>query len=168
MPRSWSHLGHRFFEVLFARPLTPDELVQAAEWLGPGLWDPFVSQQRADQRHAFNAGVKVAASRPDRTDLVQAALLHDVGKRRSRLGVIGRTIATVLIRLGLPVTRRVRDYRDHGEIGATELMSSGAPEVVVLFARHHPEERPPGISRDDWAALSAADEPGMPRNRKGR
>jgi hypothetical protein len=163
MSRTVRHLGHRFFEVLFAKRLDADELAQAADWLEPELWSPFISQQRADQRHGFNAARKVAVFRPGRPDLVQAAMLHDVGKRMSNLGVIGRTFATILIGLGAPLGDRVRQYRDHGEIGADELAALGAPEVVVLFARHHSSERPEGMTAGDWGALILADEPGMPR-----
>jgi hypothetical protein len=160
MGRSLLHLTHRFFEVLRARPLDDAETTHARTILGPDLWPLFVAQQVPDQRHGFNAGKKLTG-KPH--DLVAAAMLHDVGKADSSLGVIGRSVATVLITLRLPMTARMRRYRDHGELGAVSLESAGAPPVAVLFARHHQGKRPETITLDDWETLIWADEPGMPR-----
>jgi hypothetical protein len=161
MGRSLRHLSHRFFEVLGARRLDDAETALAREWLGSDLWPLFDSQQISDQRHGFNAGKKLAGTA--RRDLVVAAMLHDVGKVDSSLGVIGRTIATVLMALGVLMTARMRRYRDHGLLGAMKLEAAGAPSIAVLFARHHQGERPESIQKDDWDTLIWADEPGMPR-----
>ena len=39
----------------------------------------------------------------------------------ARLGVLGRVIASVCIKLRIPVRGRLKTYRDHGPIGAAEL-----------------------------------------------
>jgi hypothetical protein len=166
MGRSLRHLSHRFFEVLGARPLDEIETLLAREWLGADLWPVFAGQQTADQRHGFNAGKKLAGT--VRRDLVVAAMLHDVGKVDSSLRVIGRTFATVLMSLRLPMTARMRRYRDHGALGALKLESAGAPTIAVLFSRHHQGERPESIPAEDWDMLIWADEPGMPREGANR
>lgn len=126
-------------------------------YLPKGLSDLFTSQQVADQRHALQAGERVVADGVDDPDLIAAALLHDVGKRHSRLGAIGRSIATLLMSLRLPMSSRMNAYRDHGRLGAIDLEAASAPAVVVEFARHHQLRRPPNMSRETWELLRRAD-----------
>ena len=70
---------------------------------------------------------------------------------------MGRTVATVLGRLRLPMARRHKAYLDHGPIGATELEDLGCEPLVVQFARSHHGPPPAGIDPDDWATLVAID-----------
>ncbi|MCI0679110.1 MAG: hypothetical protein L0Z63_08750 [Actinobacteria bacterium] len=165
MGRSLPHLAHRFFEVLRAKPLDAEEEALAKSWLDDGLWALFTGQQTADQRHGFHAGAKLR--NVGRPDLAVAAMLHDVGKTASRLGVIGRSVATVLMTLRAPMSPRMRMYRDHGELGARTLETAGAPTIAVAFAQHHQGERPAEIPDSDWALLIWADEPGMPERVPG-
>lgn len=159
------HLVRRFFEVLRARPLDDDERNEVASWIGStDLADLFYSQQVADQRHGYEIA-RAVASAGHRLDLVAAAALHDVGKRHSRLGAISRSIATVLMALRLPLSRRMTAYRDHGPLGALDLEAAGASKLTIDFARHHQHRRPPAISPEDWAVLNAADLGALPRGR---
>lgn len=135
-----------------------------AEWLTPELRRLFFAQPPADQRHGYGAAMAVLDSGIADHDVVMAALLHDVGKRHSRLGLFGRALASVLIRLGAPLPRRVGAYRDHGAIGAGELSRASAPALAVDFAMHHHGPRPETIQHDIWAVLVKADQPPKPRN----
>ncbi|HJU50696.1 MAG TPA: hypothetical protein VJ815_00045, partial [Acidimicrobiia bacterium] len=82
----------------------------------------------------------MAARLPDRRELIRAALLHDLGKRHSGLGVFGRSVVTGLAKVGL---RRLVDrkggrahlYLRHGNLAADELADLGAEPLVVAFAR---------------------------------
>lgn len=152
-----SHLVRRFFGTLTARPLTPAEQQRAAGWLRDAEAGLFWRMPPADQRHALTSAETVAASRPDRVDLIRAALLHDVGKRHARLGVIGRVTASLLDLTRLPAPGRLRTYLAHGPLGAAELAEAGAEEVVVAFAADHHRERPPMIDPSDWDLLIRAD-----------
>jgi putative nucleotidyltransferase with HDIG domain len=159
LPGSPSHLFRRFFDVLTAKALTPDERVAVVGWLGPDLAGIFFAQSVADQRHGYHA-VSVVRSRGESSpDVIVAALLHDVGKRHSRLGVIGRSVASILMKLSLPMSERMSIYRDHGEVGARELGSLGAPSLAIDFALHHHGARPPTIEPGIWDLLVAADQP---------
>ena len=158
MPGSPSHLARRFVDVLLSEPLEETELANVRGHLDDDLYAAFIDQQVADQRHAYRAAIAVQRGGHG-NDVVVAALMHDLGKRRSRLGVIGRTLASILILMRLPLTRRMIAYRDHGEIGAAELEQLGAPELAVLYARHHHGDRPDAVPPDVWASLEAADEP---------
>jgi hypothetical protein len=164
MARRSFHLVRRFFEVLRARPLDDTELSAVRSWVGDDLMAIFITQQTADQRHGYQIahGVyELTAS----TELAAAAALHDVGKRHSDFGAVGRTLATVLMALRLPLGGRLRAYRDHGELGAADLEAVGAPLLVVEFARHHQHRRPPSIDVDDWSVLNGADLGALPKRR---
>jgi putative nucleotidyltransferase with HDIG domain len=155
---SLGHLVRRFRSSLQARrPGAADQ-----EWVAGILSRPastvFFSQPSADQAHGIRAGRHVAEASPNRADLITAALLHDVGKRVSRLGTVGRSLATAFGFLRLPMPARMRRYLDHGVIGAAELSSLRMPEIVVAFAEHHHGPRPEGIAPDDWDLLLGADD----------
>lgn len=166
MPGSPTHLVRRFFDVLFAKPLAPAEAEAVRGWVTPELAEVFFAQGHADQRHGLEAARFVEAGGGDR-DVVVAALLHDVGKRHARLGVIGRSVASLLILARLPLTSRMRAYRDHGLSGAAELVRLGAPPVAIDFAMHHHGRRPPTIEPALWDLLVAADEPPKTAGRSG-
>lgn len=102
------------------------------------------------------------------SDVTMAALLHDVGKRHSGLGIVGRSVASVLILLGLPLTERMQAYRDHGMVAARELAGLAVPSLVVDFAIHHHGQRPPTIDAADWEVLVAADRPAKPWSGRSR
>ncbi len=155
---SWSHLIRRFFAVLAAGPLSDEEHGEVESWLDrPGEADIYRQQSVADQRHGLEAARRVAAVRGDRRDLVRAALLHDVGKRWSNLGVIGRSLASFFTKLRLPVRGSWRRYLQHGSLGAEELDRLGSGSMVVEFARHHHGNRPATFPRDEWDLLKSVD-----------
>lgn len=163
MPGSPAHLVARFFDVAFAGALTGSERAAVAAWLDPEQAAVFFSQSDADQRHGYEAALHLIADGVDSVEILQAGLLHDIGKRHASLGIIGRTIASILIILRMPLPERMRMYRDHGQLAARELGALGAPSLVIDFAMHHHGDRPPTIDPRTWAFLVAADEPPKPR-----
>jgi putative nucleotidyltransferase with HDIG domain len=160
VPGSLGHLTSRFFEVLKARPLLDREAEEVRSWLSPGQAWLFFSQAGHDQRHGYEAAL-VAIHHGLDLVAVRAALLHDVGKRHARLGVIGRSLASLAIKARLPLPGRWRIYRDHGRVGSAELTAIGSEPLVVDFALHHHGPRPPGIPEETWAVLLLADQPAM-------
>ena len=151
------HLARRFFGVLVATPLRPGEQAAVGALLRPAERALFWGQPAADQRHGLECARAVQAACPGRSDLARAALLHDVGKRRSGLGAVGRSLATALAGARLPGRGRFAAYREHGPLGATELEAAGAEPMVVAFARHHHAKRPDAVPAADWEVLRRAD-----------
>lgn len=169
MPGSPAHLFRRFFDVASAKPLTKSEQLAVESWLTPELAQVFFEQGAADQRHGYHAALVVVAAGRSSDEVLVAALLHDVGKRHARLGVLGRSLASLMILFGLPLGDRMRAYRDHGLNGAGEMARLGAPSLAIDFAMHHHGTRPPTIDPATWHLLVDADQPPKPRSRvRGR
>jgi len=148
------HLVRRFFGFLTAAPLSPTEQDEVHAVLGYRLARLFFSQRTEDQRHALDVRSRVG----DDPALVQAALLHDVGKIDSDLGAIGRSLATVWAVTSLPIWGRWQAYLGHGRLGADLLEAHGADEFAVAFTRHHPGAVPKGFDAVRWKLLSSADD----------
>jgi hypothetical protein len=150
--RQWWHLSMRFFGAVLGEPLDPRQQDEVRQILAAGEAELFFRQQPIDQRHAFDVARRVRAAVPGDDDAVAAALLHDVGKARSHLGPVARSLATVADMARLPLPERWRAYRDHGVIGAGELAAAGARPLAMALAA--------GTEMGDpevWAALMAAD-----------
>jgi hypothetical protein len=158
VPGTLGHLTSRFFEVLTAHPLEPAEIEEVRSSLTPGQAWVFFSQPVPDQRHGYQAA-QVARDGGLGSIGVAAALLHDIGKRHARLGLLGRTLASLAIKTGLPLPRRWRLYRDHGRTGSSELEALGSAPLIVEFALHHHGRRPSSIPAETWDILQLADQP---------
>lgn len=166
MPGTWAHLTRRFFWSLWARDLTSDEAEEVAACLEPAQSELFFAQGPADRRHGLDAARSARAAGAD-LETVRAAALHDVGKRQARLGVIGRSVASLLARLHLPAPGRFGVYLAHGKLGATDLANCGSSRLVVDFARFHHESRPESIPADVWGLLVRADHEVIGRGTRG-
>ena len=163
MPGSPVHLVLRFFDVLTAPGLSPDERDEVRGWLSPGEMALFFDQADHDQRHGYDAAKSVLDAGSSDARVIKAALLHDVGKRYAGLGVTGRSVASVAIALRIPLPPRFATYRDHGEVAAVELEAIGSDHLAVSYARSHHGPRPMDITPAAWALLQAADQPPKPR-----
>lgn len=156
MPRErFGHLLVRFWDVASSPVLTETERSWVAGYLKESEQSAFFAQPRGDQRHGYHSGRWVAAR--GRPDLVRASVLHDIGKRRSGLGLWGRSLASLWILFGGRPSGRWRDYADHGRLAADELETLGAEALVVEFARHHHGARPVSIEPEDWQLLKESD-----------
>lgn len=155
------HRVRRFFAVATSSGPTAPDRVWAGEWMSDaeaGLFDQLrgadrahsIAVARAVRRHGETTGEQVQ-------DWVMAsALLHDVGKIRADLGVVGRSVATVVGWVGGdragrwlssrsgsgPVAgagRAVGRYVRYPELGAEALDGAGSDVRVVAWAREHHE-----------------------------
>ena len=172
MSSTAAHLTRRFFGSL--RPGGPRRAED--EWACSQLLPSEVALWRRmrgfDRRHAVGVAHEVEralgaeATRP----VLAAALLHDVGKTESGLGVYGRVVATLCgLMAGRETakewtrsrgfTRRVGLYLLHPDLGGDLLGMAGSDPLTQAWAREHHR------SPDHWtidpaiaAALKAADD----------
>lgn len=151
------HLAGRFFGFVTAQPPGPTDQDFVARYLDGACAELFWEQQQADQRHAIDVARRVEALLPGDHSAVRAALLHDIGKRSSRVGPVSRSIATVLDAAGLPMTGRMRSYRRHGPAGAEDIAARSCGPLAEAFARIHPGPAPEGVDPARWQVLLDAD-----------
>lgn len=102
--------------------------------------------------------------------MVTAALLHDVGKIDSCLGVYGRVVATLSAAVAGPetardwvrgsgFTRRVGLYLLHPKLGGDHLGMAGSDPFVEAWAReHHSPEEEWTVPAEMGQVLKAADD----------
>lgn len=119
-----------------------------------------------DRRHAVGVAHEVdrllggQAKRP----VLAAALLHDVGKIDSGLGVFARVGATIWKAMrGFERVAagdgRVARYVRHPQIGADLLTEAGSAETTIAWAReHHRPESAWSVPLELGRALKAADD----------
>ena len=144
-----------------------------SDLLLPGELDLWRRLGGADRRHAVGVARRVVASLgPDDATRpgVASALLHDVGKLASGLGVYGRVVATVC---GLAtrgemagawsessgITRRVGLYLRHAQLGADMLRLAGSDGLTIAWAaQHHLPAEYWTVDQRIGHALKAADD----------
>jgi len=170
------HLSGRFARALYPGAPRAEDIVWVESVLTPDAFVQFRRQPRHDQRHAIGVARVVQADlggtpHADDDRWLAAALLHDIGKLDSGLGVWGRVAATVSASVaghdmaaawsqGGGFTRRVGLYLRHPELGADRIRLAGGPEEAARWAAaHHDASRwaELGLPADVVAALDAAD-----------
>ncbi|MBT8198702.1 MAG: hypothetical protein KJP12_05435 [Acidimicrobiia bacterium] len=154
--RHATHLVRRFFGFLRARPLRPGEQLWVTNAVDEPLRSLFFDQSPQDQRHALSVA-REAQRLGGGDEVIVAALVHDVGKRHADLGAVGRSLATILQIMRLPMRGRYLRYRSHGSLGADDLRTASAPGLAISFAELHPQPAPDDVDSGDWEILLAAD-----------
>lgn len=147
--RQVCHLARRFVGMLSNNPVVPadrrwvDEQLTESE---AALWSRLSTP---DQRHSVQVGRRFVDLAPgaDRS-AIAAALLHDIGKLDSDLGVGMRVIATIVG----PRTARFRRYHDHERIGGSMLFDIGADQRTIALVERT------STDTEMTAALHAADD----------
>ncbi len=172
-----STLTHRVKQ--FARALNASvearELNELPEYLDAAQRALFRRMSASDQRHSLNL-FRTLRERGETDDaLLQAALLHDIGKSLARIRLWHR-VAYVLLGRTLPRWRErfcrgsQRDWRyafyvlaHHTELGAELARGAACNDEVVALIRNH--QRPnaaqaplPAPARRKLRVLQAADE----------
>lgn len=126
------HLVRRFLGALSRAYPNNQEIAEVANILTKDEFELWSKMQPMDQRHSVEVmrrfkAIRSEASIPE----VRAALLHDVGKIPSSLGVLARVIATIVGKRGKKFTA----YHDHQRLGAEMLKKIlSDPFTVKLVA----------------------------------
>jgi hypothetical protein len=122
------HLGKRFLGSLDPRPLSADEAAEIRQVLLASEWALFQRFNTADQRHAMQVLQRfdsLVATAP--IEARRAAVLHDIGKIESDLGLLGRVLATIVG----PRTSRFRIYCEHERRSIELLTQHGSSTLTV-------------------------------------
>ena len=165
----------QFVTYLWPRPLGPAELAEVERVLGQPLAALFRRQTAGEQAHSWRVMQIVAqgagpyAAQPE---LLQAALLHDVGKSRAPLSLVDRTVVVLAGWLAPKAAERWAEgqrsgwrrpfvtARCHAEWGAKLCAAAGAPPLTVSLVRRHqtPVTRPASPEDEMLVLLQAADD----------
>lgn len=162
----WFYRLRQFRLAAAGRP-SPAQLALAERILPPSLFQLFLTLQPSEQAHACQVCASVLAAGFDAPALLQAALLHDIGKARHPLRLWERT----LIVLGQAVNPQraaawgqgaPRGLRrafviatQHPQWGAEMAATAGASAAVVdLIARH--ADPPAAADASELAAMLRA------------
>lgn len=171
MQRAAYRVG-QFLTALRANVHPPDD-APALAVLPPNLRDLFERMPPEDRCHGLKALEELQAQGETDPILLQAALIHDVGKADAGVTVVHR-VARVLLRPVAPgvwrwLSGRPTGWRrpfwvvaNHPERGAVWIESAGGPPELVALVRYHEDDAPGAWAGTDQgrrhAALSAVDE----------
>ena len=145
-----------------------------AEFLNPNQRDWFHSMPASGQAHAHSVFRALQRAGHSETPLLQAALLHDLGKSRGNVQVWHRVVAVILRNVRPSLLHRLaanepKGWRfpfyvqlHHAAMGAEVASQIGADALAVALIRWHHDA--PGITdldgnaRQMLSALQRADE----------
>ncbi|CAB4721632.1 unannotated protein [freshwater metagenome] len=117
------HLVRRFFTSISKRPPTANDIAWVNEMLLASEFDIWKRLKPHDQRHSIEVARRFTDLHPAFTrDEVAAALLHDIGKVESALGVMGRVMATIVG----PKGTKFQEYHNHEVIGLNLCREAGS------------------------------------------
>lgn len=158
MPKQeWGHLARRFLGALRPGGPTAEDRAWVESVLEPGELTLWARQPGHDQRHSAGVARQVEAAlaggpHAGDTRWLACALLHDIGKLASGLGIPTRVLATLVDRAtdgtvadweehrGL--RRRIALYLRHPEMGADMIrLAGGRAEVAHWAGAHHDRAR---------------------------
>lgn len=150
---------------MFARPAEVD-LDAAEKLLSPNLFSLFLQLSPSEQAHALKVLANVQVRGFAEIALLEAALLHDIGKVRYPLRLWER-VWIVLGKAFLPSSveswgqsapigwrRPFVVAAHHAEWGAQITAEAGAGELTVKLVRAHQTASPPGFSEEEAVLLS--------------
>jgi hypothetical protein len=122
------HLVSRLFGAVSSASPSPEDLAEVESLLLDSEFLLWRKLPAMDQRHSIAVWRRFLNLRPGATQPeLRAALLHDIGKIQSNLGVLGRVVATLLGRRG----ERFTAYHDHEKIGSEMLQNIDSDSVTI-------------------------------------
>lgn len=133
----------QFFKGFFC--VSPDISI-AEEYLNTQELQLFMKLPSYEKRHAIDTAVTLMGfnTGKNRDILIEAALLHDIGKLGSGVGLIKKSILVLMNRFFPDASRRLAKnikmfnvYYNHNIIGAGILKNINADSEVIELVKHH-------------------------------
>ena len=125
----------------------------AKAYLAPKAWSLYARMDKADRAHCLRVFAWLQAQGQDDADLLTAALLHDVGKSATQIGVWHRSTKVVLKRLMPDRWRSLARPADSGSmlypfyvldvhplLGSRMAAKAGCSKTTVWLIRYHETE----------------------------
>ncbi len=172
-----ARIGYRvrqFWHSLFASPLSDGDWQVVCQRLNAQEQWLFRQYSISDQWHGYNVLRTLQAAGHQQSDLLTAALLHDVGKSRMPLAIWERVLI-VLVQAVLPrkammwgrgkvmaATSIVGWKRPfivrakHPAWGAEMAASVGCSPLTVALIRRHQDKLPVAVAMGDMVAMGGA------------
>lgn len=170
-PARWLYRVRQFWRALTARP-TPQALSHIQTILNPKQFALFTRLQASEQAHAFDVLSQLEEQGYKNSDLLVAALLHDIGKARYPLRIWERVLI-VLAQILFPHSfdewgkgepsgwrRPFVIAAQHPVWGAEMVAEVGTSDVALEIIRRHQDDIAEPVSEVDkmLLALQAVDD----------
>lgn len=139
----------QFFQTITANPLAPDAQNQIEALLTPKEFALFNCYTSSDGQHAYRVLCTLQQANHTHTDLLKAALLHDIGKTCVHLSVWDRIVAVLGMKLFPHKAKRwgtgaVESWQrpfvvkaQHAAWGAEMAATAGCKILTVNLIRRH-------------------------------
>ena len=144
----------QFFRAITAR-VTQEDRAYISTHLNSDEQKLFFAMSIPDQNHSLHVAYTIERlviddkKNIDKKFLIRCALLHDIGKVRGDMSIVGK-IFTVLVTSLAPSfanklekngNRWIYIYRHHAEIGARKLQKIGLYRESKIIAKHHSPQK---------------------------
>ncbi len=139
------HLAVRFIKSLSRKLPSNGDLAEVAAILMTAELQLWQQLPPMDQRHSIVVMRRFLERRPGaQPSEARAALLHDIGKIKANLGVVGRVFATLIGRHG----ERFVAYHDHELIGSELLKDIGSDLITCQLVAGSKDSQFAGALQD--------------------
>jgi hypothetical protein len=153
MRRSALHLSLRFLETIRKPKLHEVDDLWAHSKLSPSEIDLWANMSSADRHHCISVAKNVEKIIPNDRVVIQAALLHDIGKSKASSSALFRVLNSRAL------GREVGQYLCYPSVGAELLKLAGSDPFVCAWANeHHYQQQNWTVDRYLGRILEAADE----------
>ncbi|MDI6619137.1 MAG: HDIG domain-containing protein [Clostridiales bacterium] len=135
----------QFFRGIFVC-VPPESGILIKRYLNKKEYDLFMKLPPYERAHALNTAFTVQGfgDIDNKEIIVKAALLHDIGKVGSGIGIFGKSILVLTDKFFPDFSHKLSQkidmfkiYYKHPEIGAKLLESIGTDKKVILLVENH-------------------------------
>ncbi|SCY27646.1 HD domain-containing protein [Alkaliphilus peptidifermentans] len=142
----------QFVSGLTAR-MNPEDHLFIKSYLNEKEQQLFYKLRASEQVHSSKVAYGCQSEAPTNTNLIKAALLHDVGKIDSNLTLINKSLVVIVSKLGIKndllpgfLKKSVYFKNQHAKIGYDYLKTIDTdPDILKLVRDHHDISDDPDI-----------------------